>query len=167
MVTLATAHFDEHVQIGNRVKIQNNASVFSGSTLEDGVFIGPHACLTNDRWPRAVNPDGGLKGATDWEQGTIRVRAGAAIGAGAIIVTGVTIGSWALVAAGAVVVRDVPDYALAGGNPATVIGYVCRCGHRLADEADQAMRCPTCGTRYERDASGTLHRMEHDQAVRR
>jgi acetyltransferase-like isoleucine patch superfamily enzyme len=161
------AYVDEHVRVGNRVKIQNNASVFSGCTLEDGVFIGPHACLTNDRHPRSINPDGVLKGASDWEGGRILVRTGAAIGAGAIVVTGVSIGRWALVGAGAVVVRDVPDHGLVVGNPARLIGYVGDCAHRLVDQPDQGMKCPQCGTRYRRDASGTLHRVEQDQAARR
>ena len=115
------AYVDEHVRVGNRVKIQNNASVYSGSTLEDGVFIGPHVCLTNDRLPRAINADGSLKGTSDWKTGTILVKTGASLGAGAIVVTGVTIGRWALVGAGAVVVRHVPARVLALGVPARIV----------------------------------------------
>jgi acetyltransferase-like isoleucine patch superfamily enzyme len=159
-------YVDEHVRIGNRVKIQNNASVYSGSVLEDGVFIGPHVCLTNDRFPRSINEDGSLKGASDWEPGKILVRTGAALGAGAIVVTGVTIGQWALVGAGAVVVRDVPDHALVVGNPATQIGWACTCAHRLSEERPGRMRCSNCGAEYEKSASGTLRGVQRNKAAR-
>jgi UDP-2-acetamido-3-amino-2,3-dideoxy-glucuronate N-acetyltransferase len=161
------AYVDEHVRVGNRVKIQNNASVYSGSTLEDGVFIGPHVCLTNDRRPRSITADGSLKGRSDWETGTILVRTGASLGAGAIIATGVTIGRWALVGAGAVVIRDVPDHGLVVGNPARLIGWVCVCAQRLKDDGQERMRCPVCDAPYERDPSGTLRGVERKQAARR
>jgi len=160
------AYVDEHVRVGNRVKIQNNASVYSGSELEDGVFVGPHVCLTNDRFPRAINEDGSLKGANDWEPGKILVRTGASLGASAVIVTGVTIGRWALVGAGAVVVRDVPDHALVVGNPARQIGYVCVCAHRLVGDGAHGMRCPQCGAEYERDAAGVVRGVQRDKAAR-
>lgn len=146
----------EGVRIGNRVKIQNNASVYEGSTLEDGVFIGPHVCLTNDRWPRAVTPDGVLKAADDWELGKILVRVGAALGAGSVIVTGVTIGRWALVGAGAVVTKDVPDFGLVLGNPARLAGYVCRCASRLT----AALTCRRCGRTYAKDQDGIVSETE-------
>jgi UDP-2-acetamido-3-amino-2,3-dideoxy-glucuronate N-acetyltransferase len=149
------AYVGENVRIGNRVKIQNNASVYSGAELEDGVFVGPNVCLTNDRFPRSINPDGGLKGSHDWVLGTIRVRTGAALGAGAVIVTGVTIGRWALVGAGAVVVNDVPDYGLAVGNPARVIGHVCACAHGLRTDGPR-LKCSHCGAKYDRDANGAV-----------
>jgi UDP-2-acetamido-3-amino-2,3-dideoxy-glucuronate N-acetyltransferase len=160
------SYVDEHVRVGNRVKIQNNASVYSGSTLEDGVFIGPHVCLTNDRVPRSINADGSLKGASDWQGGTILVRTGASLGAGTIVVTGVTIGRWAMVGAGAVVIRDVPDYGLAVGNPARQIGSVCVCGQRLEEGGRETTRCSECGRAYQRDASGTLRGVERDGAAR-
>lgn len=150
------AYVGEGVQIGNRVKVENNASIFAGSTLEDGVFIGPHACLANDRTPRAINPDGRLKGADDWERGTVLIRAGAALGAGAIVVPNVRIGRWALVGAGAVVVRDVPDYGLVLGNPARLVGYACCCGQRLTEAPDGGYRCPRCGASYEPATEGGL-----------
>ncbi|HET9999316.1 MAG TPA: acyltransferase [Ktedonobacteraceae bacterium] len=126
-------YIDAHVRIGSNVKIQNHVSIFEGVTLEDGVFIGPHVCFTNDMFPRAITPDGKLKRADDWEITPTLVKYGASIGAGAIIVCGVTIGSFALVGAGSVVTRDVPPHTLVYGNPAHPHGYVCHCARRLAN----------------------------------
>lgn len=140
------AYIDFGVQIGDNVKIQNRASVYHGVTLENGVFVGPHVIFTNDKMPRAVNPDGSPKSDDDWELGHILVKEGASLGAGAIIVTGVTIGRFAMVGAGAVVTRDVPDHGLVYGNPAHLAGYVCSCGHKLAKiEGTQTWQCPNCG----------------------
>jgi len=124
------------VTVGDNVKIQNNASLYIGLTVEDGVFIGPHVIFTNDLVPRAIRPDGKLKSADDWHVGQTRVCYGAALGAGSVVVTGVTIGRWALVGAGAVVTRDVPDHALVVGNPARLIGYVSAGGVRCASQAE-------------------------------
>lgn len=129
-------YVDNDVCIGSNVKIQNNVSVFVGVTIEDGVFVGPHVCFTNDKLPRAVNPDMSLKSAHDWKVTPTLVKAGAAIGANATIVCGVTVGRWSMVAAGSVVSRDVPAHALVRGNPARVVGWVCACGQRVDfDEA--------------------------------
>ncbi len=130
-------YIDAHVHIGSRVKIQNHVSLFEGVTLEDGVFIGPHVCFTNDLFPRAITPDGQLKSTDDWEITPTLVKYGASIGAGAIIVCGVTIGSFALVGAGSVVTRDVSPHALVFGNPAHHHGYVCRCARRLRDVREE------------------------------
>jgi acetyltransferase-like isoleucine patch superfamily enzyme len=144
-------YIDAEVQIGERVKIQNNVSVFHGVTIEDGVFVGPHVCFTNDKAPRAITPAGELKGASDWTITPTLVRYGASLGAGAVIVCGTTIGRFAMVAAGAVVTRDVPDHALFVGNPARLAGYVCACGQRLAQSALAASdapaqaHCAACG----------------------
>jgi len=148
-------YVDEGVTIGDRVKVQNNASIYDGATIEDGVFVGPHVCFTNDRHPRAINPDGSLKSADDWELGRILVRLGASLGAGSILIAGVTIGRWALVAAGSVVTRDVPDYGLVAGNPARLAGYVCTCAHRLRD-AGAALVCDHCGSQYRRATDGSV-----------
>jgi len=110
------------VVIGKRCKIQAFAFIPEGVVVEDGVFIGPHVCFTNDLFPRAVNDDGSLKTADDWVVTPTRVKAGASIGANATILCGVTIGLSALVGAGAVVTKDVPDFAIVGGNPAKVMG---------------------------------------------
>lgn len=126
-------YIDAHVQIGSNVKIQNHSSIFEGVTLEDGVFVGPHVCFTNDLFPRAINPDGTLKSADDWTITPTLVQYGASIGAGAVIVCGITIGRFALVGAGSVVTRNVPPHALVFGNPAQPRGYVCYCAHRLTD----------------------------------
>lgn len=124
-------YVDAGVRIGNYVKIQNGISVYHGVTLEDGVFCGPHCVFTNDRNPRAINADGTPKKATDWVLSPTLVKTGAAIGAGAIIVCGVTVGRWALIGAGAVVTRDVPDFGLVYGNPARLRGFVSPQGHAM------------------------------------
>jgi acetyltransferase-like isoleucine patch superfamily enzyme len=146
-------YIDFDVQIGDNVKIQNGVFVYHGVTLEDGVFVGPRVCFTNDMFPRAIAPDGALKTDADWEVGTILVRYGASLGAGAIILPDVTIGRFALVGAGAVVTRDVPDHGLVLGNPARLIGYVCACAQRLQERerrgALSLLECPACAASYQ------------------
>ena len=148
-------YIDSGVVIGNNVKIQNGISIYNGVTLEDGVFCGPHSVFTNDAQPRGINPDGTLKSSADWVVSTTIVRMGAALGAHATVVCGLTIGRWAMVGAGAVVTRDVPDFALVFGNPARIHGFVCPCGERLVkaqgtkkDESSPVveMVCPKCKT---------------------
>jgi|SRR5947209_16475312 len=134
-------YIDIDVVVGNRVKLENRVSVFRGARLADGVFIGPHTCLLNDKRPRAVNPDGSLKGLDDWAVSGVTVGEGAAIGGGCTVLPGVSIGRFAMVGAGSVVTRDLPDHGLAFGNPARLVGHVCECGGRL----DARGLCGDCG----------------------
>jgi UDP-2-acetamido-3-amino-2,3-dideoxy-glucuronate N-acetyltransferase len=142
-------YIDFGVHVGRNVKIQNGASVFHGVTLGDGVFIGPHVCFTNDKYPRAINADGSLKAASDWQLWETRVEHGAAVGARSVVLPGVTIGRWAMTAAAAVVTRDVPPYGLAVGHPARLVGFVCPCGVGLDPMAEESevvhTRCRRCG----------------------
>jgi len=124
-------YIDAGVTIGNNCKVQNGVSLYHGVTLEDGVFCGPNCVFTNDMRPRAINPDGTLQGGEDWVVSETLVRYGASIGANATIVCGTTIGQWAMIGAGAVVTRDVPDHALVYGNPAKIHAFMCRCGRKL------------------------------------
>jgi acetyltransferase-like isoleucine patch superfamily enzyme len=142
-------YIDFDVVIGDNVKIQNGAYVYHGTVLESGVFVGPGAVFTNDRTPRAINPDGSLKGNDDWQVGQIRVCFGASIGAGAIILPNVTIGRFAMVGAGAIVTRDVSAHTLVIGNPARQLGYVCRCSARLVEDTKGHFQCPQCDEHYQ------------------
>ncbi|WP_426510446.1 acyltransferase [Dactylosporangium sp. McL0621] len=142
------AYVGPGVRIGDNVKLQNYALAYEPAVLGDGVFIGPAAVLTNDTYPRAVTPEGRLKTGEDWEAVGVVIGDGAAIGARAVCVAPVTVGRWALVAAGAVVVSDVPDYALVVGVPARRIGWVGRAGVRLEAKGDGQFTCPETGTEY-------------------
>ena len=135
------------VRVGRRTKIQNYAQVYEPAVLEDGVFIGPMVVLTNDTYPRAVRPDGEPADASDWTAVGVTVRTGASVGARSVCVAPVTIGRWALVGAGSVVVDDVPDYALVVGNPARRIGWVGPAGRRLTDDGER-WRCPVTGASF-------------------
>jgi acetyltransferase-like isoleucine patch superfamily enzyme len=141
-------YVDAGVHIGDNCKLQNRVSVYHGVTMEDGVFVGPHVAFTNDKHPRAVTPDGRLAADDDWAVSPILVRSGASIGASAVILPGVTLGSWCLVGAGAVVSHDVPDHGIVVGNPARLTGYACRCGHTLQGEGGR-WQCPNCNETYE------------------
>jgi UDP-2-acetamido-3-amino-2,3-dideoxy-glucuronate N-acetyltransferase len=146
------AYVGPGVIIGNNVKLQNHALVYEPARLEDGVFVGPAAVLTNDVHPRSVDAAGRLKRSDDWEASGVVLREGASLGAHAVVVAGRTIGRWALVAAGAVVTRDVADYALVAGVPARQTGWVGRAGERLVPDGPGQWRCPRTGERYdERD----------------
>ena len=109
------------MKIGNNVKIQNNNSIYEGVTLEDGVFVGTNVSFINDRYPRSIMRDGRIVVPSDWKLEKTRICYGASIGAGAVIMCGITIGKFAMVAAGSVVLKDVPDYAMVAGNPAKIV----------------------------------------------
>jgi acetyltransferase-like isoleucine patch superfamily enzyme len=146
-------YVDNDVSIGDNVKIQNYSSVYHGVTLEDGVFVGPHVCFTNDMNPRAINPDGSLKAADDWVLSKTLIRRGAALGANSTIRCGITIGDWALVGSGSVVTRDVPPHGLVYGNPARLHGFVCTCARPLKQESQKGdmvvTKCENCGSTIE------------------
>ena len=146
------AYIGPGVRLGNNVKVQNNALVYEPAVLADGVFIGPAVVLTNDEFPRAVTPEGRLKSGEDWTAVGVTVGEGAAIGARAVCVAPVRIGRWALVAAGAVVTRDVPDFALVRGVPARQAGWVGRAGEPLVAKGDGRYVCPRTGTAYREEA---------------
>ena len=129
------------VVLGEGVKIQNNVSVYTGVICEDGVFLGPSCVFTN-----VINPRAFIERKSEYRK-TV-VKKGASIGANATIVCGHDIGRYAFVGAGAVVTKDVPDYALVYGSPAKIHGFVCRCGEKLHFEDGNAT-CAACGMKYE------------------
>ena len=149
------AYVGPGVVVGDNVKLQNHALVYEPARLGDGVFVGPAAVLTNDEYPRAVTPDGRLKSGADWTAVGVTIGEGAAIGARAVCVAPVVVGRWALVAAGAVVTKDVPDFALVVGVPARRIGWVGRAGRPLVAKGDGAWVCPATGAEYT-EAEGRL-----------
>ena len=136
-------YIDTNVEIGDNCKIQNFATIYQGVTIGNNVFIGPHVCFTNDLYPRAFI----------WKENRLEktiVRDGASIGANSTILAGVTIGKYAMIGAGSVVTRDVPDYGLVLGNPARLKGFVCKCGFKLRriireDDNEVIFKCSKCG----------------------
>jgi len=139
------AYIGPNVKIGNNVKIQNFALIYNPCNLEDGVFIGPNVVITNDKYPRAVNSDGSLKSENDWQPVGVNIRKGASIGAGAICVAPVIIGEWSVVAAGSIVTKDVPNYALVMGSPARRVGWVGEKGVPLIRTGESLFACPISG----------------------
>lgn len=148
------AYIGTDVRVGNNCKIQNHALVYEPAELAAGVFIGPAAVLTNDTYPRAINPDGTAKTAADWDPVGVTIAEGASIGARAVCVAPVSIGRWATVAAGAVVTKDVPDFGLVAGTPARRIGWVGKAGAPLQAEGERWL-CPLTGAAYI-EVDGTL-----------
>ncbi|MGS0683822.1 DapH/DapD/GlmU-related protein [Nakamurella sp. GG22] len=157
------AYVGAGVRIGNHCKLQNYALVYDPAVLEDGVFIGPGAVLTNDQYPRSINPDGSPKSSQDWAPVGVMVRRGASIGARAVCIAPLTIGRWALVAAGSVVVKDVLDFALVAGVPAQRRAWVGKAGIPLKRLNRTEWVCPTTGESYF-EAGGTLTESVMDPA---
>lgn len=145
-------YIDHDIIIENNVKIQNNVSIYYETIIEDGVFIGPHVCFTNDKTPRSINPNGSLKSSgikgTDWKICKIHIKKGASIGANSTILPDITIGNWSLIGAGSVVTKNVPNHGLVYGNPAKLKGFVCKCGKKIKyiseDNKFAYMECLDC-----------------------
>ena len=150
------AYIGSGVTLGDNCKVQNYALVYEPATLGTGVFIGPAAVLTNDQYPRAVNADLSLKSGSDWEAVGVTIHEGASIGARAVCVAPLTIGKWALVAAGAVVTKDVPNFALVAGVPAKRIRWVGRAGVPLEDIGENRFRCPAEQNTYRQISENEL-----------
>ena len=150
------AYVGTGVRMGDNCKLQNYALVYEPAVLEDGVFVGPATVFTNDHYPRSIDPDGTLKRGDDWEAVGVTCRTGSSIGARSVVVAPVTIGRWALVAAGSVVTKDVPDFALVAGAPAKRIRWVGRAGIPLDAGRDPGTWvCPQTGQTY----------LEHDDTL--
>jgi UDP-2-acetamido-3-amino-2,3-dideoxy-glucuronate N-acetyltransferase len=153
-------HVASDVVLGDNVKVQNNVSIYSGTIIEDDVFLGPSCVLTN-----VTNPRSQVVRHAVYERTVLR--RGATVGANATIVCGVTVGRYAFIAAGAVVTRDIADYALVAGIPARQVGWMSRHGQRLGEpNAEGVMRCPESGYRYRLDARGCLHCLDLDEEQR-
>ena len=150
------AYIGTGVSLGKNCKVQNYALVYEPAILEDGVFIGPAAVLTNDQFPRSVAPDMSLKDGDDWEAVGVTIREGASIGARAVCVAPVTIGRWATVGAGAVVTKNVPDFALVLGVPARQVGWVGKQGQPLKEVGGGILECPVDHSQYRLIGSDNL-----------
>jgi len=154
------AYIGTGVEVGDNCKVQNYALVYEPARLANGVFIGPAVVLTNDHFPRAINPDGSQKAASDWEAVGVDIAEGASIGAHATCVAPARIGRWALVGSGAVVIRDVPDFAIVVGSPARRVGWAGKSGRPLESAGDGVWRCPVDGSCYRETDENTLIEME-------
>lgn len=148
------AYLGVGVKVGDRCKIQNGALIYEPAEIGVGVFIGPGAIFTNDLFPRAITPEGYLKGKNDWDSVGVVIGDGASVGAGAICVSPIRIGEWAMIAAGAVVTKDVAPYSLVRGIPAVHVGWVGKAGKKLLSDGEFLV-CPETGELFE-EKSGLL-----------
>lgn len=144
------------VIIGNGVKIQNNVSVYTGVICEDDVFLGPSCVFTN-----VINPRSFIERKNEYKK-TV-VGKGASIGANATIVCGNNIGKYAFIGAGAVVTKNVPDFSLAVGNPARIIGHVCQCGERLYFNEEHNTTCKICGEKYVKQNGSNIQEIKNEE----
>lgn len=159
------AYVGSGVTMGENCKVQNYALVYEPAVIGNGVFIGPAAVLTNDQFPRAVNTDMSLKSGSDWDAVGVTIKDGASIGARAVAIAPVTIGRWALVAAGAVVTKDVPDFALVAGVPAKRIRWVGKAGVPLESAGENRFRCPVDNSLYIQSSENTLEEISENNRV--
>ena len=157
------AYIGSGVKIGDNCKIQNFALIYEPAVLGNGVFIGPAVVLTNDQYPRAVNPDLTLKTGSDWESVGVVIGEGASIGAQSVCIAPLKIGAWALIAAGSVVTKDVPEFALVAGNPARRIRWVGRAGVPLKEVGDNRFTCPVTGQMFSEISSQQLVEIEKEK----
>ncbi|MCQ9163030.1 MULTISPECIES: acyltransferase [unclassified Arthrobacter] len=155
------AYVGTGVKIGENTKIQNYALVYEPAVLGKGVFIGPAVVLTNDTYPRSVSPDGSLKSAHDWTPVGVTIEDGASVGARAVCIAPLTVGRWATIAAGSVVTKDVPAFALMAGVPARRLGWVGKAGFPLKADGGFWV-CPETGAKYIED--GTSLKEAEDNA---
>lgn len=139
------AYVEDGVTIGDRVTVKNRVLLFDGVTIEDDVFLGPAVVFTNDLRPRAANKRSSV------EFRPTLVKAGATLGAGVVVVCGLTIGAHAFIGAGSVVTRDIPAHGFVIGNPGRLVGWACKCGAKLGDD----LRC-TCGHSFRKDSTGLI-----------
>ena len=159
VIIASHAYIGAGVSIGKNSKIQSSAMVFEPAIIGEGVFIGPGVILTNDLYPRAINPDGSRKSTDDWHAVGVEILEGASIGAGSVCVAPITIGKWAVVAAGSVVVHDVKDYSLVAGVPAKRIGWVGKYGVPLKMVSDGLYECPKSSEKYFVNSLGDLEKV--------
>lgn len=150
------AYVDVGVEVGDRSKIQNHALLYAPARLGPGAFVGPAVVLANDAHPRAIHRDGAVMTGADWSPEGVQIDRGASLGARAVVLPGVTIGAWAMVAAGAVVTRDVRAHALVVGTPAVQRGWVGHAGVTLERTSGREWRCPRTGTRYRERSEGGI-----------
>ncbi len=153
------AYIGTGVELGENCKVQNYALVYEPARLARGVFVGPAVVFTNDEFPRAINPNGSQKSPLDWKPQGVTVLEGASIGAQSVCIAPVTIGRWALVGAGSVVSKDVPDFALVVGNPARRVGWVGHEGIPLVKQDDDVWVCESSGRHYQQSPAGELTEM--------
>lgn len=147
------------VRIGKNCKIQNDSQIYEPAQLGDGVFVGPGVILTNDKNPRAINPDGSQKSPEDWQPVGVTVLEGASLGAGSICIAPLVVGGWSVIAAGSVASKDTKAFGLYVGTPARFVRWVGRAGHPLELIDSQNFICPKTGERYkevERDGAKLL-----------